>query len=127
MIDSATEEKRASLRAASPRGRGRSISSIVSIRPGRGDITTTRSDSSTASSIEWVMNSTVFFVFSQDPLEIEAHLLARQRIERAEWLVHHQKRRLVHQRAGDGDALLHAAGQFVGPLVGEIAQADRLE
>src|SRR6185312_14674693 len=52
-------------RAANPRGRGKSISRIVSMRPGRGDITTTRSDSNTASSIEWVIKKTVFCVSSQ--------------------------------------------------------------
>src|SRR5262249_25330304 len=52
-------------RTARWRGRGRSISMISSIRPGRGDITTTRSERNTASEIECVTNSTVFFDVSQ--------------------------------------------------------------
>ena len=39
---------------------------------------------------------------------------ARVRIERAEGLVHQQDVRAVGQRAGDGDALLHAARQLLG-------------
>ena len=62
------------------------ISITCSIRPGRGLITTTRSASNTASSIEWVMNTTVFLADSQR-LEVQAHLLAGEGVERAERLV----------------------------------------
>ena len=41
------------------RGRGTSTAMISATRPGRGDITTTRSASITASGIEWVTNSIV--------------------------------------------------------------------
>ncbi len=98
-----------------------------SIRPGRGDITTTRSASSTASSIECVMNSTVLRVGEPQRLEVEAHLLARQRIERAERLVHQQQRRVVDQRARDRDALAHAARQLVRIAIGEIPEPDLVE
>ena len=40
------------------------------------------------------------------------HVMAGQRIERAERLVHQQHLRPVGERAGDGDALLHAAREF---------------
>src|SRR5580704_13328022 len=43
------------------RGRLKPTSRMLEMRPGRGDITTTRSPSSTASGILWVMKSTVFF------------------------------------------------------------------
>ena len=46
------------------------------------------------------------------------HDFARLRVERAEGLVHQQDFGPPHQRAGDGDALLHAAGQLVGVGVG---------
>ena len=46
------------------RGRGRRRSTSV-MRPGRGDITTTRSDRYTASGIEWVTNTTVVPVAAQ--------------------------------------------------------------
>ena len=91
------------------RGRGRSTSMMRSIRPGRGVITTTRSASATASAMPWVMKISGMALLQPELLEIDPHLLARQRIERAEGLVHHQKRRIVDQRAHDRDALAHAA------------------
>ena len=57
-------------------------------------------------------------------LEVDAHLLARQRIERAERLVHQQQRRIVDQRAHDRGALAHAAGQLARIAVGELGEAD---
>ena len=42
---------------------------------------------------------------------------ARQRVERAERLVEQQHLRLHRQRAGEADALLHAAGDLRRPLV----------
>ena len=59
--------------------------------------------------------------------EVEAHLLARQRVERAERLVHQQQRRVVDQRARDRHALAHAARQLVRIAVGEIREADLRE
>ena len=47
--------------------------------------------------------------FEPQFLKIDAHLFAGQGIERAEWLVHQQQRWTVHQRAGDGGTLAHAA------------------
>ena len=54
-----TERGRRSRRRAVPRsvGRGRSICRSAAMRPGRGVMTTTRSDRNTASGIEWVTNS----------------------------------------------------------------------
>ena len=49
--------------------------------------------------------------------------LARHRVERAERLVHQHHLRVVGQHAGDGDALLHAAGKLVRIGVGEVLQA----
>ena len=46
-------------------------------------------------------------------LELHLHLLAQLQIQRAQRLVQQQHLRLVHQRAGDGDALLLAAGQLI--------------
>ena len=43
--------------------------------------------------------------------QFELHLFAHLKIERAERLVEQQDLRLVHQRAGDGDALLLADSQ----------------
>ena len=58
-------------------------------------------------------------------LEVDAHLLARQRVERAERLVHQQQRRIVDQRAHDRVALAHAARQLARVAVGELAEPDR--
>lgn len=49
----------------SPRGRGMSISSTFSIRPGRGVASDDAVCQSTASSMRWVMNTTVMRFFSQ--------------------------------------------------------------
>ena len=54
---------------------------------------------------------------------------ARQRIDRAERLVHQQHGRAASQRARDRHALLHAAGQLprIVPLeAGELHEADQL-
>ena len=82
------------------------------IRPGRGDITTTRSDRYTASGIEWVTNTTVVAGLAADPQQLGLHVLAGHLVERAERLVHQQQRGMRGQRAGDRDALLHAARQL---------------
>ena len=47
------------------------------------------------------------------------------RIERRGRLVGEDQIRLLHQRARDADALALAAGQLVGALGGEVAEADR--
>ncbi len=64
-----------------------------------------------------------------DPPELGVQLDARDRIERAERLVHQQHRRIDGERAGDADALALAARQLVGPAVGERAaiEADQVE
>ena len=48
-------------------------------------------------------------------------------IERGEGLVHEQDRALADQRAGDLDALLHAARELRGELVALLAQPDEVE
>ena len=122
----------ASWNAASPstwklRGRGDLTSMISAMRPGRGDITTTRSASTTASVIECVTNSTVLGRSPQIRSSSMRHLLAGQRIERAERLVHQQDVGLVHQRPADRHALLHAARQFARRLAFEAREPDQLQ
>ena len=46
--------------------------------------------------------------------DLELHLLAQLLVERAQRLVHQDQLRLEHQRAGDRDALLLAAGSCAG-------------
>ena len=52
---------------------------------------------------------------------------AGQRVERAERLVEQQHLRLHRQRAGDADALLHAAGDLRRPLVLGVRHVHQLE
>ena len=61
--------------------------------------------------------------------EFGVQLRARQRIERAEWLVHQQYWRIDGEGARDPDALPLAPGELVGPTPGELlsVQADELE
>ena len=56
-------------------------------------------------------------------LEVGAGL----RVDRGERLVHEQQLGLVGQRAGDGDALLHAAGELPRVAVADVGQPDRRE
>ena len=62
-----------------------------------------------------------------DALELELHGLAELEVEGGERLVEQERRRLVHQRPGQRDALLLAAGELRGPALGEVAHADDLE
>ncbi|MNO84811.1 hypothetical protein D3C76_761640 [compost metagenome] len=55
------------------------------------------------------------------------HLDAGQRIQRAERFVEQQQARPVDQRAGQGDALLLAAGQGRRPFMGAIRQPHFLQ
>ena len=52
-----------------------------------------------------------------DPQHFQVHLLARQRIQRAERLVHQDQLGIVDEGARDRGALLHAAGQLLRILV----------
>ena len=64
-----------------------------------------------------------------DADELLLQLAARDRIERAERLIHEQHRRIGGQRAGHADALPLSAGELVGPAmrVGVGRHADQLE
>src|SRR5262245_40999715 len=60
-------------------------------------------------------------------LQVRNHLLARERIERAERLIHQEQARLLHQRAADGGALAHAARQFARKFLAEALEPDLLQ
>ena len=72
------------------RGRGSGTGTISAMRPGRALISTTRSPSSTASSMLWVMKTTV----SRRVLPDREQLL----LEQAAGLLVHRTERLVHQQ-----------------------------
>ena len=127
-ISRLSRPKASEARSSTVRGRGRSILRSAAMRPGRGDMTTTRSDRNTASAIEWVTNSTVLrclageVALAPDAQKLERHVVARHGVERAERLVHQQQRRVEQQRAAERGALLHAARQLARQLVAEAFQ-----
>ena len=55
------------------------------------------------------------------------HVVADQRIERAERLVHQQHLGIGRERPGEADPLLHAAGELARILVLETLQADHID
>ncbi len=73
------------------------------------------------------MKITVLRLLAPDPQQFEIHLLARHGVERAERLVHQQEPRVLHERAHDRGALLHAAGKLERIALREFAQADHRE
>src|SRR5206468_3959614 len=62
-----------------------------------------------------------------DAQELEVHELAGHGVESAEGLVHEEERGVVHERARDGHALAHPAGELVWVLLLEAAEADQPE
>ena len=60
-----------------------------------------------------------------DLLELELHLLAQLEVERAQRLVEQQGRRLVDERAREGDALLLAARELPGLALLHALEAHR--
>ena len=95
------------------------------MRAGPAVSTMTRVPRNTASVMPWVTNTIVFCDFCQMRSKFDVHLFAGQRIERAEWLVHQDKFRIVHERACNGRALLHAAGKLVRILLLVALQPDQ--
>ena len=61
-----------------------------------------------------------------DPLELQLHLLAELQVERAERLVEQEHLGAVHQRSGERDALLLAAGHLRWLALLEPDQVDEL-
>ena len=62
-----------------------------------------------------------------DAQQLQVHALAGQRVERPERLVHQDQAGIVDQRPGDGGALLHAAGEFVGIFLLVAGQPDHVD
>src|SRR5690606_19387748 len=57
-----------------------------------------------------------------DALDLQIQLLTRHCVQRAEGLIHQQKRGIVDQRPAKGHALLHAAGKLVWAALLESLQ-----
>ena len=86
-----------------------------------------RSPMRIASSRSWVMKTVVFLHTLRELRGTGPELAADQRVERREGLVHQQDARVGGQRAGEPDALLHAAGKFVGVAVAPAGEIDERE
>ena len=107
-----------------------SISKSERMRAGLRPSTITRSASSTASSMLWVtmkMARGRHLLVEPQLQQLGAQVLRGEHIERRERLVHEQHFRLDHQRAREADALLHAAGEFLGIRGLEAVEADGVD
>src|SRR5262249_5386426 len=108
-------------------GRVSGTGTIICTFPGCAVITMLRFPRNTASSTEWVMNTTVFLCSLPD---VEQLLLQQEfvlRVERREWLVHQQNFGIVGKRTCDRHALAHAAGKLVGIVLGETGETGARE
>ena len=101
---------RRGLDRARPRQRRPAIS--ATIRPGRGDMTTTRSATRIASGMLWVTMTIVVAAALPEPQQLEVEAFAGQRIERAERLVEQEHLGLERERPGERDALARPAGEL---------------
>ena len=107
--------------ARPPRGRRPSTTSVI--RPGRGDITTTRSDSTTASGIEWVTNSTaapVSRAIRSSSACIRSRVISSSAPNGSSMSSSFGR---VGQRPGDRHPLLHAPGELAGPVTRRTRRA----
>ncbi len=114
-------------RVAKLRGRGRSISTISSMRPGSRAITgdpvgqQDRLADAVGDEQDGLARG------RPDALQLDIELIARDRVERAERLVHQEQCRIVEQRPADRRALAHAARQLPRIAMRERAQPERVE
>src|SRR5262249_5260288 len=63
-------------------------------------------------------------LLARQMMEVEAHLIARNGVERPEGLIHQQQAGIVYERTHDRGALVHSTGQLVGKAVAEVAESD---
>ena len=110
---------------SSVRGRGRSISSMSAMRPGRARHHHHAVGEEHRLAGRMGDEHHGLAPLEPDALQLDVHRLAGERVERAERLVHQQQRRIVDQRAHQRDALLHAARQLPRVAVLETGQADQ--
>ena len=100
---------------------------MVLIRPGRADITTTRSASATAS-LEVMGDEDHGLALLLPQLEqLVLQDQPRLRVERTERLVHEHDFGIVDQRADNIGALAHAAGELVRIAVLEAVEPDAVD
>ena len=92
-------------RVERPRPRRRRSGSSATTRPGRGDMTTTRSATRIASGMLWVTITIVVGGALAELEQLEVEAFAGQRVERAERLVEEQHLGLERERPGERHAL----------------------
>jgi hypothetical protein len=66
-------------------------------------------------------------LLAPDPEQLEVHLVPGHRVERPEWFIHQQQRRVEQKRAAKRGALLHAAGELVRAFGGKVAEPDQIQ
>ena len=98
---------------ARSRSRGRSIGTISRTRPGLAASTSTCSPRNSRLVDRMGDEQDGGAGLLPDAAQLLVQPVARDLVERAERLVHQQQPRAAEQRAGDRDALAHAAGQLV--------------
>ena len=106
---------------------GKFVSITSMMRPGLGLITTILDDRNTASGIECVTNTTVFFVRRPQLQQLLVQLVAHDFIERPERLIHQQQLRINRQRPRNGNPLLHAARQLPGKFLLKAAEIHQFQ
>ena len=100
---------------------------VSTMRPGRGDITITRSDRKTGLADRMGDQQDSLARCTPDIEQVQVHLLARHGVQGAKRLIHQQESRIVQQAARDGRTLLHAAGEFVRVALAEPLQLHELQ
>ena len=104
------------------RGRARSGTKVAATRPGRDESSTTRSPRRTASRTLWVTNRTVSFRSSQSRSSSSCSRSRVMASSAPNGSSMSSDVGVLGERAGQRDALAHAAGQLVRPLVAEAAE-----
>src|SRR5580704_16429859 len=95
------------------------------MRPGRGDMTTRCVPRNKASSMEWVMKKIRLPVRSHTSTS-NSCICSRVRLSSApNGSSHAEDGGVGGERAGDANALAHAARQFIRGRIGKVLQADQ--
>ena len=71
-----------------------------------------------------VTNSTGLAVALPQLKQHDVHVVARNRIERAEWLIHQEDAGIADERAAERDPLSHAAGELARPFAHGVIEPD---
>ena len=109
------------------RGRGRGISKTLAIRPGRDDISTTRSPKADRLTHVVGHENNRLVAFAPYSLQVVIELIASECIKRPERLVHEKHLWVRCECACKRNALLHPARQLVDVGMLELFESNELE